>query len=204
MLVFKTRDEDQVRNASFGESQKRLYEEKSLETRLLFLEAGLDNGRERDLRREPLIEASAQALALSRRFKRSNVRFIVTDSNDWVIAHLHNPLDGGPPEVTSYPLPHCISEIPFQARYGTTLGRVKATQTWRTFVRGSYVTLLEWVRRNGLWSASILIASSSCQRVFLRSRHHHDLTRYLVLKFDSSQLKDVRRFSHFSLLSFFL
>ncbi|SJL09040.1 uncharacterized protein ARMOST_12416 [Armillaria ostoyae] len=145
MLVFKTRDEDQVRNASFGEFQKRLYEEKSLETRLLFLEAGLDNGRERDLRREPLIEASAQALALSRRFKRSNVRFIVTDSNDWVIAHLHNPLDGGPPEVTSYPLPHLYSEIPFQARYGTTLGRVKATQTWKTFVRGFYVTLLEWL-----------------------------------------------------------
>ncbi|KAK0436831.1 uncharacterized protein EV420DRAFT_234561 [Desarmillaria tabescens] len=140
MLVFKTEDEEQVLNAGYGTSQKCLHKVRSLEPRLLFLET-----RERDLRDEPLIEASAQALALSRLFKRPNVRFIVTDSNDWMVAHLHNPLDGGSPEVTSWLLPPLYSEIPFQAYYGTILGRVGATKIWRIYVRTFYVTLLEWL-----------------------------------------------------------
>ncbi len=84
--------------------------------------------------------------------RRPTVRFIVTNSKDqWTVAHLYNPLDGSSPEVTSCPLQHGLfPSIPFYGHHGTKQGQAEAEQTWRYYVRAFYVTLLEWVRCNGL------------------------------------------------------
>ncbi|PBK99649.1 hypothetical protein ARMGADRAFT_1074503 [Armillaria gallica] len=141
MLVFKTQDEEKVRNACSKSWHKHLQDVKSLEARLLFL------GEQNLPGPEPLIEASVQALALSTQFKRPTVRFIVTNSKDqWTIAHLHNPLDGSSPEVTSCPLRHGkFPSIPFYGDHGTKQGQAEAEQTWRYYVRAFYVTSLEWL-----------------------------------------------------------
>ncbi|KAK0236608.1 hypothetical protein EDD85DRAFT_580233 [Armillaria nabsnona] len=147
MFVYKTLDEVNIRDAGCYHHCTQLSRAESLEARLIFVETALDeDGCRRDLRDDPLAEASAQALALSARFKLPNVRFIVTNSEDWVIAHLHNPLDGGAPEVVS-----CCSETtknPYKLRYGSPLSRDKAMDFWRTNVRDIYAVLMEWVRSN--------------------------------------------------------
>ncbi|SJL03970.1 uncharacterized protein ARMOST_07327 [Armillaria ostoyae] len=144
MLVFKTQDEEKVRNASSKFWHEHLHKAKSLEARLLFLKVG---GEQDPFDPKPLMEASAQALALNTQFKRPNVRFVVTNSQDqWIIAHLYNPLDGGSPEVTSCPLQHGLfPSIPFYGHHGTKQGQAEAEQTWRYYVRAFYVTLLEWL-----------------------------------------------------------
>ncbi|SJL08731.1 uncharacterized protein ARMOST_12101 [Armillaria ostoyae] len=143
MFVYKTLDEVNIRDAGCYHHHTQLSRAESLEARLIFVETAIDeDGCRRDLRDDPLAEASAQALALSARFKLPNVRFIVTNSEDWVIASLHNPPDGEAPEVVSYRWETCRN--PFKLRYGSPLNRDNAMDFWRTNVRDIYAMLMEW------------------------------------------------------------
>ncbi|PBK87245.1 hypothetical protein ARMGADRAFT_462237 [Armillaria gallica] len=70
MFVYKTLDEVNIRDAGCYHHHTQLSRAESLESRLIFVETAIDeDGCRRDLRDDPLAEASAQALALSARFK---------------------------------------------------------------------------------------------------------------------------------------
>ncbi|KAG7442708.1 uncharacterized protein BT62DRAFT_1036389 [Guyanagaster necrorhizus] len=100
---------------------------KSLEAWLIFVETTIEeDGHQRDLHNKPLTEASAQALAFS-------------DGS----THLHNPLDGGAPEVVSYL---------WKTRgkpYGSMLCRYEAIDYWRKDVGTIYATLC-WISKQEL------------------------------------------------------
>ncbi|KAK0431188.1 hypothetical protein EV421DRAFT_1854705 [Armillaria borealis] len=130
MFVYKKIDDDCVHSAGCYSKRTKLSRAKSVEARLIFIETKfVENGYRRSICAEPLVEASAQALAFSARFKIPSVRFIVTNSEDWVVAHLHNPLDGGTPKVL----------------YATPLERDKEIVFWRKNVRTIYGVLMEWL-----------------------------------------------------------
>ncbi|KAK0436826.1 uncharacterized protein EV420DRAFT_1652364 [Desarmillaria tabescens] len=114
------------------------------EGRLVVLEAKSLNSKG-SLEGEALTEATAQALALSH--LSNSIRFIVTDSERWLLAHLHNgKLPGQSSEITHMPY---FSELdvpnPFLSLYGTLVARDKAVKEWRSRVKKIYVLLMEWL-----------------------------------------------------------
>ncbi|KAK0236560.1 hypothetical protein EDD85DRAFT_833770 [Armillaria nabsnona] len=146
MFVYKTSDDECVRSAGCYDNHGQLSQAESLEVRLIFIETKIDeNGHRRPVCGEPLVEASAQALALSAQLKISNVRYVVTNSEDWVVAHLHNPLDGGAPEVVSYLCEMCPGGNPHRRLYEDILVREGEKRVWRNQVRTIYAMLMEWL-----------------------------------------------------------
>ncbi|KAK0462907.1 uncharacterized protein EV420DRAFT_1521563 [Desarmillaria tabescens] len=142
MLVFKTWDINGVYFA--GPEQVVNGSLKVGELSLLYVETKIENtGSIRFLYNEPLTEASAQALALSTLSNRPNIRFIVTNSSNWMLAHLRN---GPSPEIVYMP-PNMIlkSQHPFERSYGSVQEREYHVQLWRTAVREIFMTLMEWL-----------------------------------------------------------
>ncbi|SJL08712.1 uncharacterized protein ARMOST_12081 [Armillaria ostoyae] len=146
MFVYKKIDDDCVHSAGCYSKCTKLSRAKSVEARLIFIETKfVENGYRRSVCAEPLVEASAQALAFSARFKIPSVRFIVTNSEDWVVAHLHNPLDGGTPKVVSDLTNPFVWGNPYLKLYATPLERDKEIVFWRKNVRTIYGVLMEWL-----------------------------------------------------------
>ncbi|PBK87274.1 hypothetical protein ARMGADRAFT_1168638 [Armillaria gallica] len=146
MFVYKTLDDECVRSAGCYDDHGQLSQAESVEARLIFIETKIDeNGHRRPVGGEPLVEASAQALALSAQLKISNVRYVVTNSEDWVVAHLHNPLDGGAPEVVSYLCEMCPGGNPHRRLYEDILVRDEEKCVWRNQVRTIHAMLMEWL-----------------------------------------------------------
>ncbi|SJL08709.1 uncharacterized protein ARMOST_12078 [Armillaria ostoyae] len=148
MFVYKMLDDECVPSAGCYDNHSHLLvsQAKSVEARLIFIETKTDaNGHRRPVSGKPLVEASAQALALSAQFKIPNVRFVVTNSEDWVVAHLHNPLDGGAPEVVSYLCEMCPGGNPHRRLYEEIRVRGGALRVWKNQVRTIYAMLMEWL-----------------------------------------------------------
>ncbi|KAK0201154.1 hypothetical protein DFS33DRAFT_1277459 [Desarmillaria ectypa] len=98
-----------------------------------------ENGRRRSVCGEPMTEGSAQALAFSAWFKQiPNAQFIVMNSEDWAVAHLHNRLDGGVPEVVSDLTTKSPWGNPYNILYATSLERDRTVDSWRKHVRTIY------------------------------------------------------------------
>ncbi|KAK0431187.1 hypothetical protein EV421DRAFT_1912077 [Armillaria borealis] len=142
ILVFKTRDSGKVYYARpEGVVCGSL---KAGELRLLYVETEMDNeGRIRFIDDDPVVEATAQALALSTMSNRPNIRFIVTNSSEWMLAHLRN---GPNPEITSMSSIETLKcDHPFKKSYGSVEYRERVMSSWRRNVQEVFVTVAEWL-----------------------------------------------------------
>ncbi|PBK70431.1 hypothetical protein ARMSODRAFT_955930 [Armillaria solidipes] len=142
ILVFKTRDSGNVHYARpEGVVCGSL---KAGELRLLYVETEMDNeGRIRFIDDDPVVEATAQALALSTMSNRPNIRFIVTNSSEWMLAHLRN---GPNPEITSMSSIETLKcDHPFKKSCGSVELRERVMSSWRRNVREVFVTVAEWL-----------------------------------------------------------
>ncbi|KAK0236555.1 hypothetical protein EDD85DRAFT_576953 [Armillaria nabsnona] len=127
ILVFKTRDSGHVYSARPNDVVCGSL--KAGELRLLYVETEIDNeGKIRFIDDDPVVEATAQALALSTMSNRPNMRFIVTDSSEWMLVHLRN---GPNPEITYMsPIETLKCEYPFGKELGSVKYRELAMSIW--------------------------------------------------------------------------
>ncbi|PBK87271.1 hypothetical protein ARMGADRAFT_462952 [Armillaria gallica] len=142
ILVFKTRDSGNVYSARPNDVVCGSL--KAGELRLLYVETEMNNeGKIRFIDDDPLMEATAQALALSTMSNRPNMRFIVTDSSEWMLAHLRN---GPTPEMTYMsPIETLKCDHPFGKSFGSVKYRELSMTIWRRNVRQVFVTVAEWL-----------------------------------------------------------
>ncbi|KAK0236609.1 hypothetical protein EDD85DRAFT_952571 [Armillaria nabsnona] len=146
VLVFKSRDEDRI--VPFTRKHVMEHLSETEEHRVFPVESkqlnpvGLDSG--------PLSEASAQALALSALTSERTVRFLITDSKEWLLAHLDNDDSAAPDRISRQVLVMpSIDDLkvyePFSEQYGSLLVREEAIERWQIRVRRVYTLLMGWL-----------------------------------------------------------